>query len=174
MVQPEQVTNLVSERGFEIVRAGRAVSGKLKLSSVFGARSWIDTDVCFGDVACFGIEEDARATGGRFGVERFVFGSDGDRQQTNSVACFCGTDGSRRGPRDEEVDIRETGPACKRAACSADDVAIRFDVRAGREQRRRERDLDGLLRPANFANSLGGRFELERVADLEPLSGAER
>jgi hypothetical protein len=86
MVQSEQVTDLVCECRFEIVRAGGAVSGKLKLSSIFGAWSWIDADVCFGDVACFGIEEDARASGCRFGVERFVFGSDGDRQKTDSVA----------------------------------------------------------------------------------------
>ncbi len=76
MVQPEQVTDFVCEGRFEIVRAGRAVSGELKLRSVIGARSWIDADVCFGDVAGFGIEENARASGCRFGVERFVFRSD--------------------------------------------------------------------------------------------------
>src|SRR4051794_36442049 len=105
MVQSEQVPDLVCEGRFEIVRAGRAVSGKLKLSSVFGARSWIDADVCLGDVAGFGIEEDARASGGRFGVERFVFGRGGDRQETDAVACFRGTDGSRLRPRHDEVDI---------------------------------------------------------------------
>src|SRR5215213_910750 len=134
MVQPEQVTNLVRERCFEIVRAGGAVSGKLKLSSVFGARSWIDADIGFGNVAGFGIEEDARASGGPFGIERFVLRSDGNRQQTDSITCFRGTDGSRRRPRDDEVDIRETGPASEGAACGADDVALRFDVRARREQ----------------------------------------
>jgi len=36
------------------------------------------------------------------------------------------------------------------------------------------RHFDRLFGPAYFANSLGGRFELERVADLEPLSGTER
>jgi hypothetical protein len=69
------MTNLVCERGFEIVSAGRAVGGKLQLRSVFSAWPRIDADVCFGDVACFRIEEDARASGGRVGVEGFVFRS---------------------------------------------------------------------------------------------------
>ena len=137
MVQTKQVPDLVCESRFEIVRAGRAISGKLKLSSIFGARSRIDADVGFGDVASFGIEEDARASGCRFGIECFVFGRGSDRQQTDAVACFRGTDGSRLRPRNDEVDIRKTGPARECATRSADDVTIRFDIWAGREQRGR-------------------------------------
>src|SRR5689334_20673600 len=160
------MANLVCEGRFVIVRAGRAVCGELKLRSIFGARSRIDADVSLGDVARLGIEEDARASGRRIGVERFVFGRRGDGQETDPVARVCGTNGSRGRPGHDEVDIRETGPAGEGAACGADDVAIRFDVRAGREQRSRKSYFDRLLRPAYFANSLGGRFKLEGVADL--------
>jgi hypothetical protein len=37
-----------------------------------------------------------------------------------------------------------------------------------------KRDLDGLPGPAYFANGLCCGFELERVADLQSLSGTER
>src|SRR6185369_6786545 len=66
MFEAEQVTDLVGERCFEIVSAGRAVRGKLKLGSVFGARLRIDADIGFGDRTRFAIEKDARARRGRF------------------------------------------------------------------------------------------------------------
>src|SRR5215212_836079 len=134
VVQTEQVTNLVRESRFEIVGAGCAVGGKLKLSSILSAWSRIDADIGFGDVAGFRIEEDARASGRGFGVECLVFGCDRDRQETDSITSFRGTDGSRLRPCDDEVDIRKTGPASQCAARGAGDVAIGFDVRAGRKQ----------------------------------------
>ena len=105
VVQAEQVTDFVCESRFEIVRAGRAVSGKLQLSAILGPRLWVDADVGFGDAACFGIKKDARASGRGFRVKRFVFRSGGDGQQTDSVASLGGTDGGHGRPRDDKVDV---------------------------------------------------------------------
>ncbi len=105
MIQAKQMANFVCERGFEIVSAGRAVSGELQLRAVLRARSRIDTDVSFGDVAVFRIEENTRASGRCFEVERFVFGGIGNCQKTDAIARVCGTDRSRSRPRDDEVDV---------------------------------------------------------------------
>ena len=99
------MTDLVGESGFEVVSAGCAVSGELQLRAVLGARPRINADVSLGDVACFGIEEDTCASSSRSKVERFVFGSVGNRQQTDAIARLCGTDRSRGRPRDDEVNV---------------------------------------------------------------------
>src|SRR5215217_3085520 len=135
MVQAKQVTNLMREGSFEIVRAWRAVSRKLQLSPIVRPWSRIDAYVCFGDVPCFRIEEDARASGSRCGVERFVFSSGGNCQQADSVACFCRTNRSGLRPGDGKVDIRQAGPASERSPGRADHITIGFDVCAGRKQR---------------------------------------
>src|SRR5215204_497411 len=135
MVQAKQVTNLMSECSFEIVRAGRAVSRKLQLSPIIGPWSRINAYVCFGNVPCFRIEEDARASGSRCGVERFIFSSGGNCQQADSVACFCRANRSELRPGDGKVNIRQAGPASERSSGRADYIAIGFDVCAGEKQR---------------------------------------
>src|SRR6476620_2364848 len=108
MIETKQVSDLVGERCFEIVRAGCAVSGKLKIGSVFGARLRINADVRFGNRAGFGIEKDTRARGCRVGIEEFVLRRVGDSDETHAVAAFGWADGVYRTPVNDEVDVRET------------------------------------------------------------------
>src|ERR1700754_5090484 len=107
------MTDLVRESRFEIVSAGRAVCGKLQRGAVFGSRPRVDADIGFDDSAGFGIEKDARAAGGRIGIEKFVLRSDGNRHEVHAVATFWGTNGRGGGPGHDKVDVCETGPACK-------------------------------------------------------------
>src|SRR5438045_8766609 len=98
MVQTKQMTDFVCEGGLEIVRAGRAVGGELQLRAIIGSWSRIDTDICFGDVARFGIEKDASPCSSRVGIEGFIFNRVGDCQQIDSIGCFYRPYGEERRP----------------------------------------------------------------------------
>ena len=85
------------ERKLHLVGQPRIIVFHEKKGRRHGHVVWsrIDADICFGDVACFGIEEDSCSSCGCSGVERLVFGCGRDRQEADAVTCIGRADRSR-------------------------------------------------------------------------------
>ena len=87
MIQSEQVTVFMGQRGFEIISAGCGIGGELQHSAVLQIRVGIENDVGLADFPRFRIVENARARGGFCFTENSeVLIRSRNRNQTDAVA----------------------------------------------------------------------------------------